>query len=119
MRLALLLAASFVGIGGCGANWKLEVDSDTAWRGSYTASSPDGDVITSVEGDGKRTFDVPDDLRVCASIELRGQGYVNVRFKDDGRGLADLFSGLLAEDPSTTVGTSAPGDTANICREAQ
>lgn len=109
--LFALLAVALL-TAGCGKDWKLEVESNTSWSGSYGTVSVDGLSEGDVQGSGSRSFDLPDDDRVCCAFTQTGNGYLHVKIKDEGGGLFHMF----AEDERSAE-TNVNGGLADLCTE--
>jgi hypothetical protein len=109
--VAVLFATLALATTGCGRDWKLEVDSNTTWSGSYGSWTGYSYSSGDITGSGSRTFDLPDDDRVCAAFTQTGNGYLRVAIKDKGG-----FLGLFKEDSRTTE-TNVRGGYADICTE--
>lgn len=105
LLLALLLA-------GCGKKLKLQVDSNTTWSGSYGSVRGANWSTADVAGTGSRTFDLPDDDRVCCAFTQTGTGYLKITIKDEGGGPGHLFA-----DDSRSTETNVHGGTADLCTE--
>lgn len=97
---------------GCGKDWKLEIESNTSWSGTYGAVSGSGLSEGDVQGSGNRSFDLPDDDSVCSAFTQTGNGYLKVKIKDDGGGLFHMF----AEDERSAE-TNVNGGFAGVCTE--
>lgn len=104
--LSLLLA-------GCADDWKVEIDSNTSWRGEVGGQTLNGGLSTkTISGEGDETFDLPDGAHVCCVVQkLTDEGFLKVKIVNKG---GWLLSGDGEEDE-----TEAPYGTVTVCAESQ
>lgn len=84
----VVLLSTALATAGCSKDWKLKVESNTAWTGSYGTGSQGSLSSGTIQGSGNRTFDVGDDDRICAGFTQLGSGYLNLTLEKKG----SLFS---------------------------
>lgn len=84
----VILVSTALASAGCSKDWKLKLESNTSWSGSYGTGSSGSFSSGTIQGTGNRTFDVGDDDGVCAGFNQVGPGYLKLTLEKEG----SLFS---------------------------
>jgi len=102
--------ASAVACTGCSKDWKLELESNTSWSGSYGTGSPGSTTSGTIQGSGNRTFNLGNDDGICAGFTQTGPGQLKLTLEKKGT--------LLSPGKKKSAISNVAGGVAEVCTDS-
>jgi len=93
MKTLLSVLSVMLLIAGCTSDYKVKIESNTSWSGSFGG--------TTIDGSNNQTIDIPDEDIVCVVVQKQTQnGFLTVKMVDEGN---NIFAPEDVDQKTTTA----------------